>query len=176
MGDLAPIRDEELLLRWAEYSAFTPVMRTHETNLPAENVQVYDTPEILSKFGRLTQVYSKLKPYIQNAVRQNTNEGIPVMRPLFLQFQDDKNVYEQNYQYMFGDDLLIAPVLQPGVSTWEVYLPGPEDWIWLWEKSLKQRGGFQTVTVDAPMGYTPVFYRATSQYKEIFMEIAQMYG
>ena len=176
LGDLAPIRDEELLLRWAEYSAFTPVMRTHETNLPSENVQVYDSPEILSKFARLTQIYNKLKPYIQNAVRQNANEGIPVMRPLFLQFLNDKNVYDQNYQYMFGDDLLIAPVLKPGVSSWEVYLPGPDDWVWLWDKELKKYPGYQTLTVDAPMGFTPVFYKPTSAYADLFLEIAQLYG
>ena len=176
LGDLAPIRDEELLLRWAEYSVFTPMMRTHETNLPNENVQVYDNPDILSKFGRLTQIYVKLKPYIQNAVKQNANDGIPVMRPLFLQYPEDTNAYNHDYQYMFGDDLLVAPVLQPGVDSWEVYLPGPDDWMWLWTNSLYQKGGFQTINVSAPLGYTPVFYRANSQYKEIFMEIAQLYG
>ena len=176
LGDLAPIRDEELLLRWAEYSVFTPIMRTHETNLPDQNVQVYDNPEILSKFGRLTQIYAKLKPYIQNAVKQNTNDGIPVMRPLFLQYPEDTNAYKHDYQYMFGDDLLVAPVLQPGVDSWEVYLPGPDDWMWLWTNSLYQKGGFQTINISAPLGYTPVFYRANSQYKEIFMEIAQLYG
>ena len=75
---------------------------------------------------------------------------------LFFQFLNDKNVYEKNYQYIFGDDLLIAPVLKPGVSTEEVYLPGPDDWVWLWDKStdhgkLKKYPGYQTLTVDAPM-------------------------
>ena len=55
LGELGPVRDIELLLRWAEYSAFTPMMRTHETNKPAENAQIYDDPETLKKFGRLTR-------------------------------------------------------------------------------------------------------------------------
>ena len=46
------------------------------------------------------------------------------MRPLFLHYPDDPKAYEQYYEYMFGDDLLVAPVLEPGVDTWEVYLPG----------------------------------------------------
>ena len=55
-----------------------------------------------------------LQPYIKKAVAQNTNEGTPVMRPLFLQYESDKEAFDQDYQYMFGDDLLVAPVLEPG--------------------------------------------------------------
>ena len=46
------------------------------------------------------------------------------MRPLFLQYPEDPKAFDQSYQYMFGDDLLVAPVLQPGVENWTVYLPG----------------------------------------------------
>ena len=76
-GELGPVRDTELLLRWSEYSVFTPMMRTHETNKPSENAQVYDDPETLKKFGRLTRIYKSLKPYIKKAVSQNANEGTP---------------------------------------------------------------------------------------------------
>ena len=115
LGEMGPVRDTELLLRWSEYSVFTPMMRTHETNKPSENAQVYDDPETLKKFGRLTRIYKELKPYIKKTVSQNTLEGTPVMRPLFLQYESDKEAFEQDYQYMFGDDLLVAPVLEPGM-------------------------------------------------------------
>ena len=119
LGEMGPVRDTELLLRWSEYSVFTPMMRTHETNQPSENAQVYDDPETLKKFGRLTRIYKELKPYIKKAVSQNTQEGTPVMRPLFLQYESDKEAFDQDYQYMFGDDLLVAPVLEPGMlSQW----------------------------------------------------------
>ena len=176
LGDLAPIRDEELLLRWAEYSAFTPIMRTHETNLPDENVQVYDNVDILTKFGRLTQIYNTLKPYIKNAVRQNAEFGTPVMRPLFLQYQGDADAYRHDYQYMFGDDLLVAPVLQPGVDTWDVYVPGPDDWRWLWNDAIGTDTGGLTFNVPAQVGSPPVFYRSNSEYKDLFKEIARLYG
>ena len=117
LGEMGPVRDTELLLRWSEYSVFTPMMRTHETNKPSENAQVYDDPETLKKFGRLTRIYKELKPYIKKAVSQNTNEGTPVMRPLFLQYESDKEAFDQDYQYMFGDDLLVAPVLEPGMHS-----------------------------------------------------------
>ena len=109
-------------------------MRTHETNRPLDNAQVYDDDETLQKFGRLTRIYKTLKPYIKKAVERNAKEGIPVMRPLFLQYQSDEEAFRQDYQYMFGDDLLVAPVLEPGVENWNVYLPGPDNWVWLWDQ------------------------------------------
>ena len=72
----------------------------------------------------MTRIYKALSPYIKAAVAQNTNDHKPVMRPLFLHYSDDQKAYDQSYEYMFGDDLLVAPVLEPGVDTWEVYLPG----------------------------------------------------
>ena len=65
-------------------------------------------------------------------VRLNAEVGSPVMRPLFLQFENDSLAYSQDYEYMYGSDLLVAPVLLPGVDTWTVYLPGPESWVHLW--------------------------------------------
>ena len=73
------------------------MMRTHETNRPESNVQIYDDPDTLKKFGRLTRIYKELKPYIKAAVYQNAKEGIPVMRPLFLQFQDDRETFKQQH-------------------------------------------------------------------------------
>ena len=65
-------------------------------------------------------------------VRLNAEVGTPVMRPLFLQFEGDSSAYSQEYEYMYGSDLLVAPVLLPGSETWTVYLPGPESWVHLW--------------------------------------------
>ena len=60
------------------------------------------------------RIYRELKPYIKNAVLQNSQNGTPIMRPLFLQYDTDAEAFEQDYKYMFGDDLLVAPVLEPG--------------------------------------------------------------
>ena len=56
---------------------------------PDVNAQIYDDLDTLTQFGRLTRIYKSLSPYIKEAVAQNTNEHIPVMRPLFLQYPDD---------------------------------------------------------------------------------------
>ena len=68
-------RSKELLLRWAEYSVFTPVMRTHEGNLPDINHQVYSDDDTMKKFGRLTNIYNALYDVRVEAVRSNYEEG-----------------------------------------------------------------------------------------------------
>merc|ERR1712210_168520 len=121
-----------------------------------------------------TRIYKELKPYIKKAVSQNTNEGTPVMRPLFLQYETDKEAFEQDYQYMFGDDLLVAPVLEPGLTAWTVYLPGPETWVHLWGED--ELTGPISVGVEAPLGKPPVFYRRDSPWAELFGRIKDQFS
>ena len=65
-------RNEELLLRWLEFTCFTPVMRTHEGNRPASNVQLYDSNTILNAAARLTNLHTALFPYLKHCVEQNS--------------------------------------------------------------------------------------------------------
>jgi sulfoquinovosidase len=80
----------------------------------------------------------------------------------------------QEYEYMLGPDLLVAPVLLPGVDTWSVYLPGSVDisWIHLWSGQLAGTGG-QMAEVAAPLGEPPVFYPADSAWADAFAAIGQ---
>ena len=107
-------------------------------------------------------------------VRLNAEVGTPVMRPLFLQYEEDSQTYSQEYQYMFGSDLLVAPVLLPGVDTWTVYLPGPDSWVHLWTGDILQ--GQSNVTVTAPMGNPPVFYRENSAWTPLFQTIGSQFS
>jgi len=168
------VRSKELLLRWAEYSMFSPVMRTHEGNEPAANHQFYTDIDTMEQFGRLTQIFTTLKNYTKEAVRQNSVDHIPVMRPLFLMFENDTEAFNQDYEYMYGDDLLVAPVLIPGADSWTVYLPGPENWVHLWSDELLQ--GPLVYEVLSPLGKPPVFYRESSPWKELFVQIKRNYN
>ena len=71
----------------------------------------------------MTTVFTTLKPYIKAAVAQNAKSGLPVMRPLFLHYEDDARAYTLKYQYLFGRDLLVAPVHEEGRRDWSLYLP-----------------------------------------------------
>lgn len=161
-------RSKELLLRWCDFSAFTPLMRTHEGNRPDDNWQFDSDKETILHFARMTDIFTRLKPYIKAAVKLNAEQGIPVMRPLFLHYENDPIAYSLRYQYLFGRDLLVAPVHEQGRTDWTLYLP-EDNWINLWTGEAHKGG--QEVTVDAPIGKPPVFYRAESGSAALFASL-----
>lgn len=164
------IRTKELFLRWAEMAVFTPVMRTHEGNRPEENFQYYDDEDAMKQFARLTNIYTTLAPYTKELVKMNAKMGIPVQRPLFLHYENDEKAYVIQTEYLFGEDMLVAPVYLPNIEDWNVYLP-EDQWVHLWTGK-EYRGG--NVTVKAPIGYPAVFYRKNSRYSDLFRRISQL--
>ena len=164
-------RDAELLLRWTEFAAFTPVMRSHEGNRPDSNVQLYDTPELITAAARLTRIHDALLPYLKACVRENAERGLPVMRPLFLAAPDEARAYaRENYSYLLGDELLVAPVVEPDADSRRCWLPEGE-WIHLWTGERCSAGEH---TVSAPLGRPPVFYRAGGRFAGLFRSLAEM--
>ncbi|XP_078695307.1 sulfoquinovosidase-like [Branchiostoma floridae x Branchiostoma belcheri] len=164
-------RTEELLLRYAEMAVFTPMMRTHEGNRPSDNWQVYSSDSTLQHFARLVDVHVSLAGYIRELVQNNSRYNLPVQSPLFYHYPDDPMVYSIKYQYLFGPDALIAPVYREGVDTWQVYLPQGHTWVHLWSDNSYEGG--QTVTVDAPLGQTPFFFRESSRWASLFRTVAR---
>lgn len=160
-------RSKELFLRWAEMSAFTPVMRTHEGNRPDTNFQYYEDIDCMNKLARLVDVYVMMKDYIKDLVKENAQKGIPVQRPLFIHYSNDNEAYQRQYQYLFGPDVLVAPVHESEKTKWEVYLPD-DIWIHLWSGKEYSKGTYE---IDAPIGYPPVFYKKGSKYELIFENI-----
>ncbi|WP_049596077.1 alpha-glucosidase [Yersinia aldovae] len=161
-------RSKELLMRWCEFCAFTPLMRTHEGNRPDDNWQFDGDIDTIRQFARMTHVFAALKPYIRQAVSLNSQSGLPVMRPLFLHYENDAHTYHLKYQYLFGRDLLVAPVYEEGRTDWTLYLP-EDNWINLWTG--EPHGGGGEVTLPAPIGRPPVFYRASSEWAELFASL-----
>lgn len=162
-------RDRELMLRWLEFACFTPVMRTHEGNRPDSNIQIYSDDEMIRDAARLTRMHTALLPYLRECVRENAEEGMPVMRPLFMAEPECAEAYRRElYSYMLGWDMVVCPVVEQGALTRRVWLPAGE-WVHLWSGETFARGSH---TVGAPMGEPPVFYRAESMYAELFREIS----
>ena len=160
-------RTKEVFLRWAEMAAFTPVMRTHEGNRPDTNFQYYDDEECMERLARLVDIYTMLSPVLRELVAENARTGLPVQRPLFLHNEDDPRCYTEQFEYLLGPDILVAPVWQAGQSEREVYLPAGE-WVHLWTGKEYGKGGH---TVPAPLGDTPVFYRRSSRYAALMESI-----
>lgn len=165
---LSIFRTEELLLRWMDANAFSVVFRTHEGNLPVQNAQFYDSEVALAHFARMSQVYAAWEFYRRTLIEEASQTGLPVVRHPFIHFPDDPNVYDIQYeQFMVGDQLMIAPVLDPETETVSAYLPAG-DWVHLWSGDVVSGG--QTVTVNAPLGEPGVFYPVGSAVGEQFAQ------
>lgn len=160
-------RSKELLLRWCDFNTFTVLMRTHEGNRPLDNWQFDSDAETVAHFKRMVDIHVALKPYLKDLVAQNAKSGLPVMRPLFLHYENDAACYDIKYEYLLGQDLLVAPVYNEGVNQWEVYLP-QDNWVNLWTGEECSGGN---ITVDAPLGKIPVFYRKDSSYAQLFASL-----
>ena len=160
-------RTKEVFLRWAEMAAFTAVMRTHEGNRPETNFQYYDDDECMNRLARLVRIYTDLSPLLRELVRENAQTGIPVQRPLFLYQEDDPRCLTEQFEYLLGPDVLVAPVWQPDRTDWQVYLP-EGSWRHLWTGRTYSRGDH---TVPAPLGCPPVFYRTDSRWAGLMEKI-----
>jgi len=130
----------ELLIRWFQFGAFSPVMRIHGVNQPFKEIdgQLIGTGasnevwsfgdeafEILSHY---LDVRERLRPYIQKHMDIASENGTPVMRPLFFDFPEDEKCYTIEDQYMFGPDILVAPILEAGATSRQIYLPEGSEW------------------------------------------------
>lgn len=172
------IEDEdfrELLVRWFAWGAFCPVFRMHGERSPwyereqefIDNVRQLtsgqdnevwsfgeDNYEILKKY---LFVRENMRPYIRKCMRAASETGAPVMRPLFFDFPEDKKCWETEDVYMFGPDVLVAPVMELGARERTLYLPKGAEWKDAVSGNLYEGG--RTVTVDAPLSVIPVFVR-----------------
>ncbi len=160
-------RSRELLMRWAEFSAFTQTMRSHEGNRPGNNVQYGDgDSELLAHLARMTRIFSAMKPYHQLLSHEYQEKGLPPMRIMELHYPEQSGAFRKyRYQYLYGEDLLVAPVIKPGKREWKVYLPR-DQWIHLWTGMESTGGGL--IKVAATPGEPPVFYRKNSYHTQLF--------
>lgn len=158
-------RSRELLLRWIELSAFTPLMRSHEGNRPERNAQLWDNPETVSQSARFSRIYRTLAPYRRQVAAEYRGHGLPFMRPLFFYYQNSANDWNQKYSWLYGRDLLVAPVRRPRRFRHRLWLPD-DRWVHIWSGRIFT-GGWHTVA--APVGQPPVFFRADSEWRDLFL-------
>lgn len=148
----AGVPSKEVFVRWTQLGAFSPFMQVHMTS----NWGPWDFDrEALEIFRRYARLRTRLFPYLYDAAHETARSGLPIIRPMALAFPDDPDAAGRIYQYMFGPDLLVAPMYRPGTSR-SVYLPGGE-WVDFW--SGETHVGPTTIEVDAPLDRVPLFVR-----------------
>ncbi|HMD99042.1 MAG TPA: TIM-barrel domain-containing protein [Terriglobia bacterium] len=157
IGGFALSSTPELYTRWLEAGIFYPYCRTH-TEYGSRDQEPWSYGNRITDINRKSiELRYHLLPYLYNAFHEASETGIPVMRALLLDYPDDATAVDQNQEFLFGDDLLVAPVLKDGEITWDVYLPRGE-WYDYWTD--QRTTGPKHVTVSAPLDRAPIFVRS----------------
>lgn len=165
------VRTAELMHRWIDLAAFTPVMRSHEGNRPADNLQLDSSPEILAHFARMSHVHARLAPYVRSLCDEASKTGLPLQRPMFLHYAD-RDYHDIQDQYLYGADMLVAPVVEEAQISRTVVLPDGE-WVHLWSGDIYGKGPHM---IPAPHGQPPVFTRRISAFAPLFDNIRAEFG
>ncbi len=161
----------ELLNRWVQFGAFSGVMRNQADGLGKPLLQVL-APDQISHWRRYSKLRTQLYPYVSGAADEYRETGLPMMRAMALSYPGDRRATALEDQFMFGSDLLVAPVITPGATTRKVYLPKGK-WVDFWRTfnyeetsgaftagtaSLKNGGGWRDL--PAPADQIPLLVRA----------------
>ncbi len=145
----------ELFVRWFEWGAFCPIFRVHGTYYPKEPWRFgTEVENILTKFIRLRY---RLLPYIYTLAWMVYEQDYTIMRPLIMDFRNDKNVYSIDDQFMFGPFIMVSPITTPSTFEREVYLPHGI-WYDFWSGN-NMVGGRRIVAV-APLDKIPLHIKA----------------
>jgi alpha-glucosidase (family GH31 glycosyl hydrolase) len=146
----------ELYTRWFQLGAFSPIFRSHGW-VWREHVPWAHGPEVEAICRRYAELRYRLLPYTYTLAWQAHRQGLPLMRPLVLNYPDDPRAWGLAGEYLWGDDLLVAPVTREGATSWPVYLPAGT-WFDFWTGARIE--GPAGIAVDAPLDRLPLFVRA----------------
>ena len=149
----------ERMLRWIETSVYLPLMRVHGYMSNTEPWNYGD--EAKQIIANCLKEREQLRPYIEACAERVSRKGYTLMRPLIFDFADDETALRQSCEYMFGPELLVSPVTEPGVTEWRTYLPKQKGG-WTEIHTGKHYDGGQYVTTEVSKAYIPVFKRTTN--------------
>lgn len=167
-GDQDSPEYRELLVRWFQYGVFCPLFRLHGYREPFRDElhpAMSGGPNEIWSYGEevyellrgLVMLRERLRPYVMEQMRTAHERGLPPMRPLFVDHPDDTRCWEVGDQFMFGPDLLVAPVTAYGARERDVYLPGGTDWADPWTGEV--HAGGRTLRLATPLDRAPVLTR-----------------
>lgn len=181
-GNAKDPKFRELLVRWFQFGVFCPVTRLHGFRKPydfdiSDASKMFNEPfgsgadnEVWSYGEEVYEILKNclftredLRPYVKKQMKAAHEKGTPVIRPLFYDFPSQEKCWEIKDQYMFGPDILVAPVLYEGMRKRSVYLPEGEKWIDA--NTNKEYNGGQTIECNAPLDVIPVFTTVDTNLK-----------
>ena len=157
-GFAGPAPDEELFVRWVQNGIFQPRFSIHSAsndNTVTEPWMYHGSADLIRQAILLRY---RMAPYLYSAEYEASRTGAPIMRPLVYEFQNDPNVYDESYEFLFGRDILVANVLEPGAASRTVYLPAGCKW-YDWNDNFACYEGGQTIEVPVDLATIPLFIR-----------------
>lgn len=173
-GNIHDPNFHELLVRWFQFGLFCPVTRLHGFREPAdfeilesfrafyatlgsgaENEIWSYGEEVYNILQAILHTRERIRPYVTEQMRAAHEKGTPIMRPLFYDYPQDENCWEVEDEYMFGPNILVAPIMELGQRSRDVYLPSGAEWTEV--ASGKVYEGGQWLCCDAPLDLIPVF-------------------
>lgn len=182
-GDTESESFRELIVRWFQFGLFCPIMRLHGTRLN-QSYYVDEAPDVMVKGGGYNEIWHfgeenyrtieklintriKMRDYTLSLARDAHENGAPMMRPMFFEFPDDPKCYELWDQYMYGPDILFAPIYNEHQTDREVYLPAGE-WVSVLDGRTYQGGA--SISVHAEIDQYIAFVRKGQDVLKVFFD------
>jgi alpha-glucosidase (family GH31 glycosyl hydrolase) len=152
---------KETFLRWAQWASLSPVFLLHNGLVAGTTYSwSYDDPEAVRIYNQAANLHLRASGYIRGLWEQAQVSGLPIARPLWLAYPDDPVAAQQDQQWLLGPDVLVAPVVQQGATTRDVYFPAG---CWRDPDTGQQFTGPAAARVDAPLDTLPYFFRCGTQ-------------
>ncbi|MRH44197.1 DUF4968 domain-containing protein [Aquibacillus halophilus] len=159
VGGFAHDTNAELLTRWTQVGAFTPYFRNHS----AIDTQYQEPWQFGEKYEEIMKKYIQLRykwmPQLYSLFQSASTSGAPVMRPLLMEYPNDAKTYNLNDQFMIGDNVIVAPVMSPGITDRAVYLPSGD---WVDYVSGEAYSGNKVHLIHAELDQLPIFIKQGS--------------
>jgi alpha-glucosidase len=147
----------EMYTRWLQYGVFLPLCRSHSVK-GSINKEPWVYGEEFEKINKkFIELRYQLMPFLYTEFYKASISGVPIMRPLLLEFPDDKTTYRIDTQFMVGEDILVSPVMEAGSTSRWMYLPNG-DWFDFWTR--EEFTGGKWLDAKAPIDQLPLFIRA----------------
>jgi len=157
IGGFAGTPPADLLTRWYEVGAFNPIYRNHANKGSGDHEPWANGPEHEAIRRRYIELRYRLMPYIYTGIEETTRTGLPFMRPVFLDYPQVEGFYRDDRDFLFGRDLLVAPVTTEKIDSMEVTLP-PGDWYDFW--TAQKHASSEKIVLRPAIGETPLYVRA----------------
>jgi alpha-glucosidase len=152
----SPPTTSQLFIRWAEWAALSPVFRLHGAGLTGTHTPWSFGAQTDAIYNALSNLHLRAASLILKLWQQATRTGMPVTRPLWLQYPGDTATWTQDQEWLLGPSVLVAPVVTEGAASRSVYFPPG---CWRFQGTGARYRGPLTATVSAPLATLPYFFR-----------------